>query len=245
MIDKIVEIKKIHHKSKRYDIGVADNNNLFANGLLVHNCQNLPNMWDILRFMSFEVTEKVDGTSFTAYYNNKEFGVCSRSLNLCCTEGNTYWEMAAVYGIEATLARYFEKYSENLAIQGEIIGEGIQKNRLAVKGRCLKVFDLYSIDKKRYLDYKEREQCFDKLLECQDSSVKKLEHVPIITIGNMLWELTTIDDILKYAEGNSLVNPNKKREGVAFKSRVIINNYGESVSSFKAINNNYLLANED
>ena len=37
---KIKSISKIEHNSKRYDISVADNNNLFANDILIHNCQS-------------------------------------------------------------------------------------------------------------------------------------------------------------------------------------------------------------
>ena len=39
---KIKSISKIEHNSKRYDISVADNNNLFVNDILIHNCQNIP-----------------------------------------------------------------------------------------------------------------------------------------------------------------------------------------------------------
>ena len=41
MIDEIVSIEEIACTSARYDITVADNNNFYANGVLVHNCQNL------------------------------------------------------------------------------------------------------------------------------------------------------------------------------------------------------------
>ena len=41
MIDEIVSIEEIACASARYDITVADNNNFYANGVLVHNCQNL------------------------------------------------------------------------------------------------------------------------------------------------------------------------------------------------------------
>ena len=41
---KIKNISKIEHNSKRYDVSVADNNNLFANNILIHNCQNIPHV---------------------------------------------------------------------------------------------------------------------------------------------------------------------------------------------------------
>jgi len=38
---KIKSITKIHNDSKRYDISVEDNENFYANGILVHNCTTM------------------------------------------------------------------------------------------------------------------------------------------------------------------------------------------------------------
>lgn len=57
---KIKNISKIEHNSKRYDISVADNNNLFANNILIHNCQNLPKVLELFKNEIVYVTEKID-----------------------------------------------------------------------------------------------------------------------------------------------------------------------------------------
>ena len=207
--------------------------------------QNCPHLWNELMELVFEVSEKVDGCSGTYFYNDKQFGVCSRNLELCFDEKNTYWRMSLKYGIESAMARYFDKTGHNIAIQGEILGEGIQSNKLGIKGHCMKVFDIYSIDKKRYLDFDERRQNFDLLLSMQDSFVTTFEHVPILAIEKVLKKCGDIDAVLKYAEGNSIINTSRRREGLAFKSQMYTNSWGEMVTSFKAINNKDLLDEKD
>lgn len=41
MFDEIVSVEFIESNSLRFDIEVANNHNFFANGILVHNCQNI------------------------------------------------------------------------------------------------------------------------------------------------------------------------------------------------------------
>ena len=62
---KIKSISKIKHSSKRYDISVADNNNLFANDILIHNCQNIPHVLKQFADKEVYVTEKIDFQSVT------------------------------------------------------------------------------------------------------------------------------------------------------------------------------------
>ena len=62
---KIKSISKIEHSSKRYDISVADNNNLFANDILIHNCQNIPHVLEQFKDKEVYVTEKIDYQSVT------------------------------------------------------------------------------------------------------------------------------------------------------------------------------------
>ena len=55
--DEIISIEIIENKSLRYDITVEDNNNFFANDILVHNCQNI--FGDIQKKAKRFLTEKV------------------------------------------------------------------------------------------------------------------------------------------------------------------------------------------
>lgn len=79
---KIKTIKKIESQSKRYDIEVEKNHNFYANGILVHNCQNKKSLIDscFQEGLTLMGTIKRDGSSFTAYYvDDSTFGICSRN----------------------------------------------------------------------------------------------------------------------------------------------------------------------
>jgi RNA ligase (TIGR02306 family) len=56
--------------------------------------QSVPDVLTRHNRKTFIVTEKVDGSSMTVYYNNGEFGVCSRNLDLKETEKNSFWKVA-------------------------------------------------------------------------------------------------------------------------------------------------------
>lgn len=96
-------------------------------------------------------TLKMDGTSFTAYRRDTEFGVCSRNLDLKETEDNAHWRMARKLKLEEILRRE----PRNLSIQGEIVGPSIQANRLGLSESKLYLFNLFDIDTGKYLSHTE------------------------------------------------------------------------------------------
>jgi RNA ligase (TIGR02306 family) len=97
------------------------------------------------------ITQKIDGCSATFYYNDGQFGACSRNMDLKDTETSIYWKIARQYNLDSILS----KTGKNLAIQGEIYGEGIQGNKLKVTGNKLALFNLFDIDQHKYADYDE------------------------------------------------------------------------------------------
>jgi RNA ligase (TIGR02306 family) len=96
-------------------------------------------------------TLKMDGTSFTAYRRDADFGVCSRNLNLKETEDNAHWKMARKLKLEEIL----RSETANLCIQGEMAGPSIQANRMGFKEVDLYLFNLYDIDTGKYLSHTE------------------------------------------------------------------------------------------
>jgi len=246
MLTKIKSIKKIETVSKRYDIGVEKNNNFYANGILVHNCQNLTSKYEKLKESTYYVTEKLDGSSATYYFRDGVFGVCSRNLeledpgvfvpgNVLCEDGverpkkeNTYWKIAKELFIEEKLGTLEENYS----IQGELIGEGIQGNPYKIKGHQLKIFNVFNIDKQEYLSLDEMVSFLEKV----NVDSKPLELVPIIYYDYKL--PATINEVLVQAEGKSVLNSNTEREGI------VIRNHNKTIS-FKAISNKFLLKSKD
>ena len=174
--------------------------------------------------LTWELTEKLDGSSMTVYVNADDFGVCSRNLNLYDTEGNTLWQVAHRDNI--LMAIYDSR--RNLAIQGELIGEAIQGNLYKIQGQSFYVFDIYDIDASLYLTPIERRD-FCELFE--------LIHVPVLCDDKDLG-IGTVEDLLSWANDKSRLNPNVDREGIVFKCN-------EEKVSFKAISNSYLLKHGD
>jgi RNA ligase (TIGR02306 family) len=175
--------------------------------------------WRLQSQNQFYVTEKLDGSSATFYYNDGVFGVCSRNLELLETEGNTFWKVARELDLENKL----QKLNSNICLQGELIGEGIQGNPYKIKGQTVRFFNIYDIDNQDYYG-------LPNFLITLD--VLELESVPVLDRNFQLPE--SVDELLKYADKKSELNPNFDREGVVIRSL-------DRKISFKAISNKFLL----
>jgi len=184
--------------------------------------QNLVNEYEKYKLTSshqFYVTEKLDGSSSTFYIKDGEFGVCSRNLELLETEGNTFWKVAREMNLEEKL----KSTGKNICLQGELIGEGIQGNPYKIKGQRVMFFNAFDIDKHQRMT-------MPQFLELMESL--ELQHVPGVELPFLL--PSTVEGMLKYAEGTSVLNRQTEREGV------VVRSYDNKIS-FKAISNKFLL----
>ena len=172
----------------------------------------------------FYVTEKVDGTSITIYLKDGQFGICSRNLELVENPENTYWRVVKELDIESKL----RDLGRNIALQGELIGEGIQKNIYKLRGQTIKFFDAFDIDKYEYFEY----SSFISII-----GLFGLSTVPLVDASIKL--PASVDDILMMANGKSTLNPDANREGLVFRTT------SGKRFSFKAISNNFLLNDEE
>lgn len=170
----------------------------------------------------FEVTEKLDGSSMTVFLNEGEFGVCSRNLQLKIegNENNAFVKTAISLGLEEKLK---QMDVGNVALQGELIGEGIQGNPYKLQGLHYYVYNVYSIDEQGYFYPR-----FAKYL-CNDHDIN---YVPSLESGVSID--CGVDDLLSIADGMSVLNKNTRREGLVFKSE-------DNTFSFKTISNQWLL----
>ncbi|MCD4664630.1 MAG: hypothetical protein K8R68_05100, partial [Bacteroidales bacterium] len=170
------------------------------------------------------LTEKLDGSSVTYYVNDDEFGVCSRNLELIETEDNTLWKLAREQKIEEKL----KSLNKNIAIQGEIIGEGVQGNKYKLSGQDVYFFNLFMIDEYKYPD-------FDKFVKfCKDINLKT---VPIINTNYKL--SNNIEELVELSIGRSTLH-DVQREGIVFRPLKEINDTTGRVS-FKAVSPKFLL----
>ena len=135
--------------------------------------------------------------------------------------------MVEKYDIESKL----RKLGRNIAIQGELIGDGIQSNKynLNQSERRLYLFNIFDIDKFEYLGYEE----FISIVNQLD-----METVPFIDTDFKL--IDDIEALIELSKGTSALNKNTRREGIVIKSYEEINDMGERVS-FKAINPDFLI----
>lgn len=178
----------------------------------------------------FEVSYKLDGSSFTAYCNEDEdgvyTGVCSRNLELKVdetNEGNSFVKAFKDGNISHLLKHWQSISGDFIAVQGELLAPNIQGNFEGVKELTLYIYSVYNISKGCYMTPTEARECV-KLLG--------LNYVPVF---DECYELNAnVKQLLDLADGDSGLN-GKFREGLVFKSLTDPN------FSFKAISNRYLL----
>ena len=188
---------------------------------------------------SFEVTMKLDGSSMTVYTYQDKRGVCSRNLDLDIENDpdTTFARVYAELGLEGILKVISTGWSEevmNLAIQGELMGPGIQGNRENLKEHKFYVFDVYDIDNGVYYRPEDRRMLIDAIRDIQtlEGRTNLIEHCPVLEKDFVIDDMTTAQ-FLEMAEGPSINNP--IREGLVFKCNE------DPSFSFKAISNKFLL----
>lgn len=181
-----VNVLKVEHNDTEikesgytaYDIETSTNN-YFCGGILVHNSS---------------CTLHLDETG--------DFHVCSRNLDLKESEGNAYWKAAKKYNVEENMKLLdFKGY----AIQGEIIGEGLNGNQYKTSLDFL-VFNIYCTKSKSYVSAEVRKDICAAL---------NLNHVPVLQLQT---SGLSVQEMLEQADGESLLN-GSKREGYVLKSR--------------------------
>lgn len=196
--------------------------------------QGVPGVLERWKGFTFSISEKLDGTSFTCYLNNGVFGVCSRNLELKEDASNTYWKVARELDLERKLMGEITRLPLSVALQGELIGMGIQKNKYNLPDVQLKLFNIFNIGTGKYLD--------------QDEFVRVAANLGLDTVP-MLGEIPldhTVDQLVELAKGPSKLNPKIPREGIVFRPEHEM--YDEDLRgrlSFKVLNPIYLLEQEE
>ncbi len=142
------------------------------------------------RGKTFYVTEKLDGTSFTAFLRGGIFGICSRNLWMDETdETNLLVRVTKRLKLEEKLRAVAASRGFQPAIQGEIIGPGIQKNKYALPEADLRVFNVFDIDAFK-LVYRAL------MLDI----VAAMGLVPVPSLGTMVLN-HTVDQLVEMSEG--------------------------------------------
>lgn len=192
--------------------------------------QNLKSVFETkIKGQVFEITEKLDGSSATYYVDaDGIYHVMSRNVDLARDENNLWWKMSVKYNIEEMMLNlwsdpeFSKVFNKGFAIRGEIVGPGVNGNKLQLTEHDFYVFDLWEpID--GYCPPINRALII---------SVLGLKLVP--THSYLMTFDGTFENMLKSSNGQSMLNPNVKREGLVFKSE-------DGNFTFKIVSDEWLL----
>ena len=189
--------------------------------------QAVPGVLDRHKGEEFYVTEKLDGSSMTAYLYGDQFGICSRNLELKQSENNALWQLEARYDLEGAI----EEMGGNLALQGEIIGPGIQGNKYKLKETQFRIFNVYDLEANLYVDYLKAVGMINGI----DYDISMM--VPLIDYMTLDH---SVDQIVELSKGKSQL-ADVHREGVVIRPMVEGIDPELGRLSFKAINPDFLL----
>ena len=193
--------------------------------------QVLEPLLDVYRGQTFFITEKLDGTSFTAFLRDGEFGLCSRNLWLDETDSTSLFaRLSQTIDLHGKLQLIRDRFGFQPAIQGEVIGPGIQKNKYGLTKVELRVFSVIDIDRYSLVD--------------RDVMLSILESVGLTSVpqlGDFVLN-HTIDELVEFAIGMSQLNSKAHREGLVFRPAQEVQDatLGGRLS-FKVINPKFLL----
>ena len=200
--------------------------------------QNLGDWFEKMKGRKWQVSVKADGTSCTIAFSPKiDFEtpeiVCSRNLRLkketAAGVVPVYWQVAQKYNILGKLAEAFVGGME-YALQGEVVGPGIQKDRNKESEYMFKCFRIYDIANQKFLNPNET------VAFCKEFDIP---HVEILKTDFPFFdEITTMEDALKFAEGKT--KEGTEREGIVCKTC----DDGQ-YASFKIVSNKYLMKQDD
>ena len=195
--------------------------------------QNLTKYFQQYKDKEFEVSVKYDGSSMSVgyspiHYPSNPFFVCSRNQLLDSDAENNFCRTAKSLNLEEILIDYSYDTGTYLCLQGELVGPGINGNRNKYTDVKFFIFRIWNITEQNWMNSK------DRLEFCKKYN---LSHVKVLNELDRVFEkYPTMEDFVKATYITS--DNGNQIEGLVFKSL-------EGDISFKVINPNYLLKNQD
>lgn len=182
--------------------------------------QNLGRAWEEIQGFHWFPTEKIDGCSCTVVCDeNGDYQVCSRNWQVR-EGGNLYWTTVKDFDLMTPL-------SPGESVQFEIVGPGIQKNRLGLQWVRPFVFGYFQNGK---------------------AVPRKDWPEAYLTLAAPVYPLTlpaTIHEAVEQADGiKSLVSPGRLAEGIVWWELLGASPVKLGRPNFKVVSNKYLLKGE-
>lgn len=175
----------------------------------------------------YYISTKMDGTSVTMYRHNGKFGVCGRNYEYADDDSCAMWR----YAHEHRIAERMEELGyDDIALQGEYCGAGIQKNRLKLVRPEWYVFTAVDITNRKRLG-------LDKMRALCEAL--GLNMVPVEEIEDE-FKYETVEELIERAKGKYTSGANK--EGIVIRPvEPVYSPRLQGNLSMKVINNDYLL----
>lgn len=231
--DLTAELKILNYDDLRSEQLLKKNGNqkgVFPSFIPKTDEERIQNIWgDIPKDQLCEVTEKLEGMSATYFFNASAegsfaYGVCSRNYEMKDDESSVWSRV----GKELNLENRLRNRGTFMALQGELVGPGIEGNIYQLAKTEFRVYAIYDILLQQYFTPEERYKICAEL---------GLLHVPILAhqVNLTMYDNSEgLDKLLEYADGISELNHRVSREGVVYKA---IN----GCCHFKVKSNAYLL----
>ena len=193
--------------------------------------QNKPFILEKYKGCVFNVSEKLNGSSITLiceterflFKNKNKYRVCSRNYEIY-KKTNEWYKVFIDTNFKVYLNELMEYFTaKRIVVQGEYIGKP-QGNPYKLSSNEIRLFNIY-VD--------------GKLLTPDQFSVAcALYDIPRCpNLGNIILD-TNMQDLIKFAEGKSVLNNQVEREGVVLRDL-------DGKISYKVISNKYLLKNDE
>lgn len=189
--------------------------------------QNTPKTLEHYKGKLFVVSYKLDGSSITIIHNKvlgkSKFRICSRRFELH-DKKNDWHKVFTETKFENEVLKLVNKFNTNdIIVQGEAIGK-FNGNHHNLQSEQIRLFNIY-VNGKR-LNQKEFTQV------CLSNNIPHCPMYKEVILNH------TLPEILKESEIKDLLNPNVDAEGLVWRCV-------EDNTSFKVINNKYLLKNNE
>ena len=194
--------------------------------------QSMPEFLEAFHGYPYYITTKMDGTSCTIYCYDGKVGVCGRNYEYKEDIAScSMWAWVYRHGIKDKLL----ELGEDIALQGEFCGAGIQKNRLKLMEPNLYVFDVVSL----YGNGGKKAGLADLRDYCERLG---LDIVPVEESGDCF--TYTLEELLEKARGKYPSGLDK--EGIVVRTQQ--SGHNQTINhkmSFKVINNDFLKREKD
>ncbi len=153
----------------------------------------------------FSYTEKVDGSSLTVFCRDGDVGVCSRNFRLPLDDGNKYVEAVKKYDLLNKLEKFCKERKCNIALQGELLGPGVQGNKYKLQDYDIYFFNAFNIDTQ------------NRLIESSLTQLCNYFGLKRVPYFDPVFFLKSADEWVEFSKGNSILNPDIQREGIVIR----------------------------